>query len=72
MFRHILVESARIIGLFASTIGLLSVHVKTMSVGLNNRFGRGWESNFRQREFDRQLLERRAFDEIQSRLPVAR
>ena len=71
MFRHILVESARMLGLFAGTIGMLSVHVKT-KVGLNTRFGRDWESNTREREFDRQLVERRAFNELGSRLPLAR
>jgi hypothetical protein len=72
MFRQILVESARMLGMFAGTIGMLSVHVKTLNVGLNTRFGRHWESNTSERQFDRQLVERRAFNEFGSRLPLAR
>jgi len=72
MFRHILIESARTLGLFAVMIGTLPVHVKTMKVGLNTRFDRRWESNTSERKFDQQLVERRALNELGSRLPVAR
>ena len=72
MFRDRLVNWARILNLSTFTIGTLLVHVRTMKLDVKTRFGRRWDSNTHEREFERELVARRAFNELQSRLPVAR
>jgi len=72
MFRDRLLNWARILDLFTFTMGTFFVHVKTMKGDVKTSFGRRWESNSREREFERELVARRAFNELQSRLPTAR
>lgn len=72
MFRDRLLDWAKIFELFAFTIGTLFVHVKTMRVDVRTGFGRRWDSNTHERMFERELVAKRAFNELQSRLPTAR
>ena len=72
MFRDRLLNWARIFDSFTFTIGALLVHVKTMRVNVKTSFGRRWDSNTHEREFEQELRVRRAFNELQSRLPTAR
>ena len=75
MFRDRFLNWTKIFDPFTFTIGALLVHVKTMRVDVKTSFGsfgRRWDSNTHEREFERELLARRAFNELQSRLPTAR
>ena len=72
MFRDRLLNWTKIFDPFTFTIGTLLVHVKTMKVDVKTGFGRRWDSNTHEREFERELMARRAFNELQSRLPTAR
>ena len=72
MFRDRLLNWTRIFDPFTFTMGALLVHVKTMKVDVKTSFGRCWDSNTHEREFERELRARRAFNELQSRLPTAR
>ena len=60
---------ARILNLFTATMSTMLVLVLTNA---RASFGRPWESTTQARDFERELIARKAYNELQSRLPVAR
>jgi len=72
MFRQILVDLARMLHVLGLTLGVILAHSDAVKVDMKSSFGRRWDSNTQERAFERQLAERRAFNELQSRLPMAR
>ncbi len=72
MFRQILVDLVRMLNLFAWTAGLVLAQSKAVSVNVKASLDRPWVSNSSERDFERQMAARRAFNELQSKLPIAR
>lgn len=67
MFREIILHWARTFDLF---IGTMSVTAVLMKARLS--FGRPWESTTNARYFEREFVTRKAYNEWQSRMPLAR
>ncbi len=67
MFREMILHWARIFELF---VGAMSATPVLMKAGPS--FGRPWESATHARYFERELVARKAYNEWQARMPVAR
>lgn len=67
MFREMILHWARIFDLFVGVMSTMAVLTRARPV-----FGRPWESMANARYFDRELVTRKAHNEWQSRMPVAR
>ncbi len=68
MFREIILHWARSLDLFIGTLSAMAVVLMKASPS----FGRPWESRTSARDFERELTARRAYNEWQGRMPVAR
>ena len=67
MFQERLANWARVLNLFTATMStIMAVRKARIS------FGRNFESTTQARNFERELIERKAYSETLSRLPVAR
>lgn len=72
MFRDRLVHWAGMLNFFTSTMGTMLVQARTIEATLKTDFGRRWESTTQERNFKQSFAVRQAYNDAQSRLPVAR
>lgn len=72
MFRDRLVHWAGMLDVFTCTLGTMLLHAKATQANAKTIFSRRWESIAHERDFQRELAARRAVNDFQSRLIVAR
>ena len=72
MFRDRLVHWAGVLNVFTCAMGAALLKLKVMQANVKADFGRSWESSTQERNFERNLAVRQAYNHLQSQLPVAR
>jgi hypothetical protein len=71
MFHERLVRWSGILDTAAMAVGSM-LHVRTVGGHMKFSVGKGWDSAARKHEFETYQTARKAIDEFQGRLPVAR